>query len=237
MNLDRRSGRGALVAGIAIISIGVILLLDEFDVYPAYVALRFWPVVLVVVGLVKALTGNDRGERVFGGILILGGTILQLNSMGITHITWNQAWPMFIIIVGVMLIVHSLSEKPRYENLENLEFTTDPHQHSFYVFGGGERQVTAKDFQSAKLGAVFGGYKLDLTRADMAGNEAYVEANAILGGGEIRVPINWSVVLQGTGIFGAYDDKTQYVQTDPTAPRKILYVRGVAMFGGIEIKN
>jgi predicted membrane protein len=234
MNFDRRSGRGALVAGIAVISIGVILLLNQFDVFPIDVALRFWPVVLVVVGLVKALTGNDRGERVFGGILILAGTILQLNFMGITHITWNQAWPMFIIIVGVMLIVHALSEKPRYENLE---FTTDPHQNSFYIFGGGERQVTAKDFQSAKLGAIFGGYKVDLTRADMAGNEAYVEANAVFGGGEIRVPINWSVVVQGVGIFGAYDDKTQYVQTDPAVPRKTLYVRGVAAFGGIEIKN
>jgi predicted membrane protein len=234
MNLDRRSGRGALVAGIAVISIGVILLLNQFGVFPVDVALRFWPVVLVVVGLVKALTGKDRGERVFGGILILGGTILQLNSMGITHITWNQAWPMFIIIVGVMLIIHALTEKPPYENLE---FTTDPHQNSFYVFGGGERQVTAKDFQSAKLGAIFGGYKLDLTRADMAGNEAYVEANAFFGGGEIRVPINWSVVMQGTGIFGAYDDKTQYVQTDPAVLRKTLYVRGVAVFGGIEIKN
>jgi len=234
MNLDRRSGRGALVAGIAVISIGFILLLNQFGVFPVDVALRFWPVVLVVVGLVKALTGNDRGERVFGGILILAGTILQLNSMGITHITWNQAWPMFIIIVGVMLIVHALANKP---GGGNLKFTSDPHLNSFYVFGGGERQITAKDFQGAKLGAVFGGYQLDLTRADMAGTEAYIEANAIFGGGEIRVPINWSVVVQGTGIFGAYDDKTQYVQTDPAAPRKTLYIRGAAVFGGIEIKN
>ena len=232
MNLDRK--RGALVAGIAVISIGVILLLNQFGIFPVDVALRFWPVVLVVVGLVKALTGNDRGERVFGGILILGGTILQLNSMGITHITWSQAWPLFIIIAGVMLIIHSLSDKP---SAENIEFISDPHLNSFYVFGGGERQVTAKDFQSAKLGAIFGGYQLDLTRAEMASNEAFIEANAIFGGGEIRVPINWNVVVQGIGIFGAYDDKTQYVQTDPTAARKTLYIRGAAVFGGIEIKN
>src|SRR6185369_1524157 len=232
MNLDRK--RGALVAGIAVISIGVILLLNQFGIFPVDAALRFWPVVLVVIGLVKALTGNDRGERVFGGILILGGTILQLNSMGITHITWSQAWPLFIIIAGVMLIIHSLSDKP---SAENIEFISDPHLNSFYVFGGGERQVTAKDFQSAKLGAIFGGYQLDLTRAEMAGNEAFIEANAIFGGGEIRVPINWNVVVQGIGIFGAYDDKTQYVQTDPTAARKTLYIRGAAVFGGIEIKN
>jgi len=97
--------------------------------------------------------------------------------------------------------------------------------------------VNAKDFRSARLFAVFGGYEVDLSRAEMAGNEAYVEANAVFGGGEIRVPLNWKVVLQGMGVFGGYNDKTQHVQTDGSAPAKTLYVRGVAVFGGIEVKN
>lgn len=229
----RKSSTGPLVAGITIIAIGVILLLNQFGVFPVDLALRFWPVALVVVGLVKALSGTDRGERVFGGILILAGTILQLNSMGYTHITWSQAWPMFIIIAGVMLLVHALSETPAGDG----KFTADPQLNSVSIFGGGERHVTAKDFQGAKLDAVFGGYQLDLTQAEMAGTEAFVEANAIFGGGEIRVPTHWNVIVQGNGIFGAYDDKTHYIQSDPTAPRRVLYVRGTAIFGGIEIKN
>jgi len=78
---------------------------------------------------------------------------------------------------------------------------------------------------------------VDLSRADMEGNEAYIEANAVFGGGEIRVPTSWKVVVQGMGVFGGYDDKSQYVQADPAAPSKTLYVRGVAVFGGVEVKN
>ena len=64
-----------------------------------------------------------------------------------------------------------------------------------------------------------------------------LEASAIFGGGEIRVPENWQVSVQGVGIFGAYEDKTRHFQPDSSQPTKTLVVRGVAVFGGIEVKN
>jgi hypothetical protein len=78
---------------------------------------------------------------------------------------------------------------------------------------------------------------VDLVRADIEGEQAVLEANAVFGGGEIRVPENWLVVLQGVGVFGAYEDKTRHIQTDVSKPTKTLVVRGVAVFGGIEVKN
>lgn len=228
---QRRSG-GAMVAGVVIITVGTILLLNQLGVLPHVVTLHFWPVVLVVIGLIKLLSGNDGGDRVFGGCMIAAGIVLQTNALGITHITWSHAWPAIVIMVGVMLVVHGVTGKPCGSNS-----AADPEWNSFYVFGGGERQVTAKDFRGARLFAVFGGYEVDLTRADIEGNEAYIEANAVFGGGEIRVPASWKVVVQGMGIFGGYDDKSQFVQTDSAAPTKTLYVRGVAVFGGVEVKN
>jgi predicted membrane protein len=97
--------------------------------------------------------------------------------------------------------------------------------------------MNTKNFKGGKLFAIFGGYKVDFTHADMEGNQAVVEANAIFGGGEIRVPESWQVVVKGAGIFGAYEDKTRHFQPDPSKPTKTLVVKGVAMFGGIEIKN
>lgn len=232
MNFGHRRSSGALVAGVVIITVGTILLLNQLGVLPHVVTLHFWPVVLVVIGLIKLLSGNNTGDRVVGTGLIMVGVILQTNALGITHITWSQAWPAGIILLGVLLILHSFTG----QGLQS-KFSLASEWDSFYVFGGGERQVTAKDFKSAKLFAVFGGYEVDLTRADMDGTEAYVEANAVFGGGEIRVPVNWKVVMQGVGVFGGYDDKSQYVQTDPSAPIKTLFVRGTAVFGGIEVKN
>jgi predicted membrane protein len=232
MSPSHRRSSGAMIAGLAIIAIGALLLLNQLGMFPRGVVVHFWPVVLIVVGLIKIFTRKDRGELVVGGCLIAGGVLLQTNSLGITHITLSQAWPLFIIVVGLMVLAHALSGK-----CEGPVSTLDADLDSFYIFGGGERNVNAKDFRSARLFAIFGGYEVDLTRAEMAGNEAYVEANAVFGGGEIRVPLNWKVVLQGMGVFGGYNDKTQHVQSDASVPAKTLYVRGVAVFGGVEVKN
>jgi predicted membrane protein len=85
--------------------------------------------------------------------------------------------------------------------------------------------------------AVFGGYKVDLRHADLDGAQAVIEASAVFGGGEIRVPENWLVVLEAAGVFGGYEDKTRHIQTDAAQPVKTLVVRGAAVFGGIEVKN
>jgi hypothetical protein len=222
-----------MFAGVVIITLGIILLLNQFGLLPHGIVLHFWPAVFIVVGIIKLFAGNNVGERVVGTVLIGVGAVWQTNALGLTHITWGQAWPLFIILVGVFFILHSVSDHtdPRFK------FISEPNAGSFYIFGGGERQVNAKDFRGSKMFAVFGGYEVDLTHADMEGTEAFVEANAVFGGGEIRIPTNWKVVVQGVGVFGGYNDKTHYIQTDPSAPVKTLYVRGVAVFGGIEVKN
>ena len=233
MDCGPKRGRGLLFAGLVIIALGVVLLLNQFGLLPLRIVLHFWPTVLIVVGIIKLLAGDNRGDRVVGAVLIGVGAVWQTNALGLTHITWGQAWPLVIILVGVLFILYSMSDHGDH----NRKFTSDPDAGSFYIFGGGERQVNAKDFRGSKMFAVFGGYELDLVHADMEGTEAYIEANAVFGGGEIRIPMNWKVVVQGMGIFGGYNDKTHYVQTDPSAPVKTLYVRGVAVFGGIEVKN
>jgi len=233
MSSDNKKQKAPMVAGLIVIVLGTVLLLNQFGILPQGFVLHFWPMVLVVVGIIKLVSGDHNPDRVVGGCLVIAGVLWQTNSLGITHITINQIWPVGIILVGVMLVVHALSD----DNYRNIKFTTDPESGSFYIFGGGERKVTARDFRGSKMFAMFGGYEVDLTNADMEGTEAYVEANAIFGGGEISVPINWKVVVQGTGIFGGYNDKTHYMRTDPNAPVKTLYVRGVAIFGGVEVKN
>lgn len=233
MGCSRSRSGGALVVGLVFIGVGALLLLNQLGLFPHGIPLHFWPVVLVTVGLIKLFAGPDPGSRGLGVALVAAGTIVETNDMGLTHCTWNQAWPVFIIGAGVLMVIRSWAGRSGAE----LKVTTDPELNSFYVFGGGERQVTTKDFRGATLFAMFGGYEIDLTQADMAGNDAYIEANAVFGGGEIRVPSTWKVVVQGMGIFGGYDDKTQYFETDPNARSKTLYVRGVAVFGGIEVRN
>ncbi len=61
-----------------------------------------------------------------------------------------------------------------------------------------ERNITAKNFKSGSLSAIFGGFEIDLTRAEIEGDEAVIYAEAFFGGGEIRIPETWQVVIEAS---------------------------------------
>lgn len=219
--------RGPVIGGVVFIVVGTFLLLEKLGYLPNGFVLHFWPTIFIVIGLVKIIYA---GGRPTGAALIALGVVLQLREMGFIHVNFWDLWPVLIIIAGVAMLWQALtSEAP--------VLSTNPNFDAFYIFGGGDRQVNTKNFRGARLMAVFGGYKVDLVHADIEGEQAVLEASAVFGGGEIRVPENWQVVLQGIGVFGAYEDKSRHIQTDPSKPTKVLVVRGVAMFGGIEVKN
>jgi hypothetical protein len=100
-----------------------------------------------------------------------------------------------------------------------------------------ERNITAKNFKSGSLSAIFGGFEIDLTRADIEGDEAVIYAEAFFGGGEIRIPETWHVVIEGNALFGAFMDETRQRPPEGTTPAKRLIIRGTAVFGGVSIEN
>jgi predicted membrane protein len=224
---NTKKDRGPVIGGVVFIIAGIFLLLEKTGSLPPGFVLHFWPMVFVLVGLVKIVYA---GGRATGLALIALGAYLQLHQMGIIRVDFWDLWPVFIIIAGVAMLWQAVWCKAP-------TFLGNPRFDAFYIFGGGDRKVNTQNFQGARLMAIFGGYKLDFTHADIEGTQAVVEANAIFGGGEIRVPESWQVVVQGMGVFGGYEDKTRHFQPDPSKPTKTLIVKGVAMFGGIEVKN
>jgi predicted membrane protein len=224
---DVKRDRGPVIGGVVFIVVGTVLLLEKLGYAPHGFTLQFWPTIFIVIGLVKIVYA---GGRATGAVLIAAGVLLQLTEMDIIHVNVWDLWPVLIIIAGAAMLWQAIAWKAAPSS-------PNPQFDGFYIFGGGERQVNAKNFRGARLFSIFGGYKVDFTHADIEGDQAVVEANAIFGGGEIRVPENWLVVLQGMGIFGAYEDKSRHVQSDASKPTKTLVVRGVAVFGGVEVKN
>jgi predicted membrane protein len=229
MNPDglMKRDRGPVIGGVVFIVVGLVLMLEKMGIVPHGFGLHFWPCIFIVIGVLKIAYA---GGRPTGAALIAVGIFLQLHELGIIRMSFWDLWPVFIIIAGGAMLWQALAGP-------EAAVSTNPQFDSLYVFGGGERYVNTKNFKGGKLFAVFGGYKVDLSHADIEGDQAVLDASAVFGGGEIRVPDNWHVSLQGAGIFGAYEDKTRHYQPDPTKPTKTLIVKGVAMFGGIEVKN
>lgn len=62
-----------------------------------------------------------------------------------------------------------------------------------------------------------------------------VDVFILFGGGEFRVPTDWSVDIQTTSIFGGVGQKVAGPTAAVGGPR--LIVTGTTLFGGLEIRH
>jgi predicted membrane protein len=106
---------------------------------------------------------------------------------------------------------------------------------SVNVLGGSHQNVFSKNFKGGDVIAIFGGCDVNLTQADFKGT-IVLDIVAIFGGAKIVVPQSWEVKSEVTAIFGGLDDKRGLAPV-PSEERKVLIIKGVALFGGVEIKN
>jgi predicted membrane protein len=239
----RRSARPpGMAAGIVLIAIGTLFLLDHMGILEAGHLFRFWPLIIIVVGLVKFF--NEQ-SRVGGAIVIVVGVVLQLATLGIMRLSWGTLWPVILIVVGLAM-VWSRFEMPKFPTPTGAAGAGSVSGASSYdtlneyaMFGGIERRMHTNAFRGGSIVSVFGGVKVDFQSADIEGQEAVVYVEAIFGGIELVVPERWKVVFQGQSVFGGYSDETRPPLADAlgTAPKKTLILRGKAIFGGINVKN
>jgi predicted membrane protein len=230
----RASVTPGLVFGVIILALGVILLLDRQgiiqagDIFPF-----FWPAVLLAAGLFKLAQSSCASSRVWGGILTAAGILLLLDRLGYLHVSFHALWPLILIAVGLMLVWRTIEGRggsgppPKPAGVVN----------AFAAFGGGELKSDSKDFQGGDVFAIFGGYNIDLRNASMQAGEAVLDANALFGGVEIRVPLSWSVSIHGLPLLGGYTDETTHPNSENVTEVKRLVVRGLSMFGGVVVKN
>src|SRR5215469_14434311 len=163
--------RGPLIGGLVCIIVGTFLLLERLGYLPTGLILHFWPSIFILIGLIKVVFP---GGRPIGAAFIAVGAFLQLHEMGLIRLNFWELWPVFIIIAGVAMLWQAMAQK-------GPSMPCHPGLDGFYIFGGGERHVNAKDFKTARLVSVFGGYKVDLRHADIGGTEAVLEGLTIGG--------------------------------------------------------
>jgi hypothetical protein len=82
--------------------------------------------------------------------------------------------------------------------------------------------------------AIMGGIELDFTQAQLSSMETVMNVTAIMGGVEITVPEGITVICEGIGIMGAFEDSSHQVY-GPEAP--VLRLKGVALMGGVEVRS
>jgi cell wall-active antibiotic response 4TMS protein YvqF len=222
-----------LVPAIVLIAVGAIFLLNNLHLVYAHDLLRYWPAILIAVGIVKLVDSPDTSGRVGGGVLVGLGAVFLAQSLGFLDVRFWDLWPLILIAIGLAM----LFESNLAWHIGMKTKTSAGGAKEAAVFSGGKRIINDQNFRGAKFDAVFGGFEIDLRRANIIEDEAVLDLNAVFGGIEVKVPESWSVVVKGAGVFGAFQDST--MQPDPRiypSPKRLV-VKGGAVFGGVELKN
>jgi predicted membrane protein len=229
----RRSPAPAIFYSIALIVIGVLLFLDALDLLEAGNLWRYWPLALIAAGAAQLPRAREAAGMVWAALLIAAGAILLLDNVGVLPDGGRLIWPLLFIGFGLMMLLRSLGrrEAPAQTTISN-------RIRDSAVFGGTKRKLDTQDFNGGEAVAVFGGVELDLRRAAIpARREVVLRADAVFGAVDIWVPEQWNVSVRGTGVFGAYEDKTVSLRADEIALAPRLVITGVAVFGGVVVKN
>jgi len=111
----------------------------------------------------------------------------------------------------------------------------DDYLDTVSIFGGVNKTILSKNFKGGDIVNIFGGAELDFTQADIDGR-VYLDITQIFGGTKIIVPSNWQVVSDLAAVFASVDDK-RIRSTASNVNGKILVLKGVSIFAGVDIRS
>jgi predicted membrane protein len=105
------------------------------------------------------------------------------------------------------------------------------------VFNGNDKKIISKNFRGGKITNVFGGGTYDFLDCELAEGKNVLEMENIFGGVKLLIPSDWVIHLDISAVFGGFADKRRRMPPPTDPSKKELYITGVAIFGGGEIKS
>lgn len=227
---------GRAFAGLVVVVVGSALFVKQLGV-PMPRWLISWPMLLIAIGV---FTGVKHSFKGFGWLILIAvGSVFLADRLIYDFDIHRYFWPALIIGIGLYIMFRSPKKKDSDWG-ENLWGSTDDGNAFFdatAIFGGVKKNIISKDFKGGDITTIFGGSEIILSQADLNGR-AVLDVTAIFGGAKIIVPSNWQINTDDmTSILGGFEDKRAIIANANPDPNKVLVIKGLAMFGGIEIKS
>jgi predicted membrane protein len=218
---------GPVIVGLALITLGVLFLLDQTGTIDAGDLIGdWWPVIIIAIGL--AQLAQRRGSPI-GPLIVAGfGAILLLTQLDlVSQEVRGYFWPIFLVIAGLAIIFRG-----PWRNVPS--GVGDDVVQASALFGSNELKVTSRGFRGGSVTALFGGVALDLRQANLDPGGATLTATALFGAVDVLVPRGWRAETGGTPIFGGLSNTVE-----PPGPGEgpTLRVDVVAIFGGVNVKH
>lgn len=198
-----------IAAGLCVVALGVLLLLQMNGMIQARLIVKLWPVALILIGGAVVMQ-SSRGGQVSGSV---------------SGLIW-------IVLLGA-LFGHVYDRRDQGAQLGPGQISM------FAVLGGDKHPPITGEFHGGQVTTVMGGANLDLRHAELApGQTVVIDLFAVMGGTEIRMPANWQVDSQAVAIMGGVNDdrpRNASSPADPAPPRVVL--KGTVLMGGVNIKS
>jgi len=237
---ERKTVDKKTVIAILLIAAGGLLFLQTFDLveFSIQYYILNWKTLLIAIGAIIVLS-SDR--KITGYILIGLGILFWIPAFAGYYIHLHQVfWPLVLIGVGLTILsrrnVHDRSRRIHGIKTGDGETILNDYIDDVSIFGGGTKKYSSQNMKGGNITAIFGGSEIDLLNADLAIEGAVVDVFTMFGGTKLIIPGSWQVKSEVFSLFGGLTDKRHIKPTDPVSD-KILVVKGVVLFGGVEIKN
>jgi predicted membrane protein len=224
-----------VIFGSILIFIGGLFLLNSLSI----IDFRFsriifsWPFFLMIIG---AFILANTSKKVLGGILSGVGAFLLLPKIfPDLYFNGSVVFPVILIAFGLYILLNRMKQKN--ETLRNDGSVKKDMIDDVAVFGGGSKIIYSDNFKGGNITAVFGGSEINLMSCKLAEGENVLDVLMIFGGTTVIVPKEWNVVISVTSILGGFSNKSVRNPNLVVDQSRTLVIKGLAMFGGGEVKT
>ncbi len=235
-----RSNLPRVIFGLAIVAAGVLFTLDNLHVVRVENYLDYWPIALILFGLAHLAQSGTWGGRVWGAVIAFAGVWILGENLGyVSASVWSLS-PLLLVALGASIIWRACcGPAARVEAAVVGSSAALPARDKRFirgtvVMGAFESGSDAVDFRGGDLVAIMAGFKIDLRRASIAGPEAVIDVQVVMGGVELRIPDTWAIESRVVPVLGAVNNRARTASGE-SAQRLVL--RGNVFMGEVEIKN
>ena len=113
---NKRHARKRILWGLMLVGLGVLFLCERLDDIGLAMLWRFWPLILLVSGLIDVLAASCWKHIAEGMNQIVIGAWLFVCFEHLWGLTFSNSWPMLLIGVGLTIVLRGLPDGTQNKN-------------------------------------------------------------------------------------------------------------------------
>lgn len=228
MKDGRRENMATSFKGLLWIILGIGIAGNVLHWWNFSIFFRGWWTLFIIIPSIFGVIRN--GFRSSSGFWLIVGCVLLFSSRSAISVGWivKLIIPLALVFAGMRMLMRGRAIQFGGNAYSN---NTGNGMKITAVFNGKEEHYPNDLFFGGEATAVFGGADLDLRNAVIE-NDVTINAEAVFGGVDLKLPIDVNVKVRSSAVFGGVDNHITRAEV-PSWPT--VYINATAVFGGVDI--